>query len=93
MTATNNYVSELLPLAAGTSAQPGNHARPRRHETIHHTHAPPLGRARRNFGNQAERLAADIPGAVGVRYLDRSAHLPMLEQPEEYASMAMACLA
>ncbi|HHJ14092.1 MAG TPA: alpha/beta hydrolase [Gammaproteobacteria bacterium] len=47
-----------------------------------------------NFGNQvAERLAADIPGAVGVRYLDRSAHLPMLEQPEEYASMAMAFLA
>ncbi|RMD65246.1 alpha/beta hydrolase [Candidatus Parcubacteria bacterium] len=39
-----------------------------------------------NFGRQvAERLARDIPGAEGVHYLSRSAHLPMLEQPEEYA--------
>lgn len=33
----------------------------------------------------AERLAEDIPGAVGVTYLQHSAHLPMLEQPAEYA--------
>ncbi len=47
-----------------------------------------------NFGRHvAERLAADIPGAVGVRYLDDSAHLPMLEQPEEYARIAMDFLA
>ena len=47
-----------------------------------------------NFGRHvAERLAADIPGAVGVRYLADSAHLPMLEQPEEYARIAMDFLA
>ncbi len=47
-----------------------------------------------NFGRHvAERLAADIPGAVGVRYLPDSAHLPMLEQPEEYARIAMDFLA
>jgi len=46
-----------------------------------------------NFGTQvAGRLAADIPGAVGVLYLDRSAHLPMLEQPEEYANAVLQFL-
>ena len=38
----------------------------------------------------AERLAArDIPGATGVPYLPDSAHLPMLEQPVEYANVAL----
>lgn len=35
----------------------------------------------------AERLAEDIPGAVGVSYLRKSAHLPMLEEPREYADV------
>lgn len=44
------------------------------------------GRRDVHFGPAiAERLAGDIPGAVGVTYLERSAHLPMLEQPAEYA--------
>jgi pimeloyl-ACP methyl ester carboxylesterase len=39
-----------------------------------------------NFGPAiAERLAHDIPGAVGVEWLAHSAHLPMLEEPEHYA--------
>ena len=34
----------------------------------------------------AERLVQDIPGAVGVSYLEHSAHLPMLEEPDAYAN-------
>lgn len=40
-----------------------------------------------NFGPAiAERLARDIPGVVGIEWLAQSAHLPMLEEPERYAS-------
>jgi pimeloyl-ACP methyl ester carboxylesterase len=43
-----------------------------------------------NFGPQiGERLARDIPGVVGVHWMTRSAHLPMLEQAGEYASAAI----
>jgi 2-hydroxymuconate-semialdehyde hydrolase len=39
-----------------------------------------------NFGPAiAERLARDIPGTVGIHWLEKSAHLPMLEEPEAYA--------
>lgn len=44
------------------------------------------GRHDTNFGPAiAERLARDIPGVVRVEWLENSAHLPMLEQPEAYA--------
>ncbi len=44
------------------------------------------GKSDTNFGPAiAERLARDIPGAVGVEWLENSAHLPMLEEPEAYA--------
>jgi 2-hydroxymuconate-semialdehyde hydrolase len=40
-----------------------------------------------NFGPAiAERLAHDIPGVVRIEWLTHSAHLPMLEEPEHYAS-------
>jgi len=40
-----------------------------------------------NFGPAiAERLAHDIPGVVRIEWLTNSAHLPMLEEPEHYAS-------
>lgn len=46
-----------------------------------------------HFGRQiAQRLAEDIPGAGGVQYLAHSAHLPMLEQPEDYANAALRFL-
>jgi hypothetical protein len=32
----------------------------------------------------AERLAGDIPGVVGVEYLEHSAHMPFQEEPREY---------
>ena len=39
-----------------------------------------------NFGPAiAERLARDIPGVVRIEWLENSAHLPMLEEPEAYA--------
>ena len=42
-----------------------------------------------NFGPQiAKRLARDIPGTVGISWLTNSAHLPMLEQPQEYSDIA-----
>ena len=45
------------------------------------------GRNDTNFGPAiAERLAHDIPGVVGIEWLTNSAHLPMLEEPEHYAS-------
>jgi pimeloyl-ACP methyl ester carboxylesterase len=38
-----------------------------------------------NFGPAiAERLAGDIPGVVGVEYLEHSAHMPFQEEPREY---------
>jgi pimeloyl-ACP methyl ester carboxylesterase len=40
-----------------------------------------------NFGPAiAERLARDIPGAVGIQWMEHSAHLPMLEEPDAYAA-------
>jgi len=40
-----------------------------------------------NFGPAiAERLAADIPGATGVKWMHHSAHMPMEEEPEAYAA-------
>jgi pimeloyl-ACP methyl ester carboxylesterase len=45
------------------------------------------GRQDENFGPAiAERLARDIPGVTGIEWLAHSAHLPMLEEPERYAS-------
>jgi pimeloyl-ACP methyl ester carboxylesterase len=43
------------------------------------------GKVDTNFGPEiAERLASDIPGAVGVEYLEESAHMPFQEEPEAY---------
>lgn len=48
------------------------------------------GRKDTNFGPEiAERLAKDIPGAVGVQWMERSAHMPMLEEPEAYTAAAL----
>lgn len=45
------------------------------------------GKLDTNFGPAiAERLAADIPGAVGVQWMEQSAHMPMQEEPEAYAN-------
>lgn len=44
------------------------------------------GRNDTNFGPAiAERLAHHIPGVVRIEWLENSAHLPMLEEPEAYA--------
>lgn len=44
-----------------------------------------------NFGPEiAERLARDIPGTRGLKWMRRSAHLPMLEEPQLYAAAADA---
>jgi len=44
------------------------------------------GRQDTNFGPViAERLASDIPGVVGVEYLEESAHMPFQEEPQKYA--------
>jgi pimeloyl-ACP methyl ester carboxylesterase len=49
------------------------------------------GRQDENFGPAiAERLVRDIPGAVGVRWMERSAHMPMLEESQAYADAALA---
>ena len=46
------------------------------------------GKQDMHFGTAiAEQLARDIPGTVGVKYLDHSAHLPMLEEPQTYANV------
>lgn len=51
------------------------------------------GRQDTNFGPAlAERLAGDIPGAVGVTYLEHSAHMPFQEEPDAYASAVRAFL-
>lgn len=43
-----------------------------------------------NFGPAlATRLARDIPGAKGILLLEHSSHMPMQEQPEEYAEAVM----
>lgn len=43
------------------------------------------GKVDTNFGPAiAERLAGDIPGVVGIEYLEESAHMPFQEQPEAY---------
>jgi pimeloyl-ACP methyl ester carboxylesterase len=43
------------------------------------------GKLDTNFGPEiAERLASDIPGVVGVEYLEQSAHMPFQEEPEAY---------
>jgi pimeloyl-ACP methyl ester carboxylesterase len=45
------------------------------------------GRQDTNFGPAiAERLARDIPGVIGVTYLENSAHMPFQEEPERYAT-------
>jgi pimeloyl-ACP methyl ester carboxylesterase len=52
------------------------------------------GRADTNFGPAiAERLKSDIPGVVGLKWMERSAHLPMLEEPDAYASAVEEFLA
>ena len=39
-----------------------------------------------NFGPDiAKRLARDIPGATGIRWMQKSAHMPMMEEAEAYA--------
>ena len=48
------------------------------------------GRHDTNFGPAiAERLAKDIPGVVRTEWLEDSAHLPMLEEPQRYADALM----
>ena len=43
-----------------------------------------------NFGPAiAERLVKDIPGATRLQWMENSAHLPMLEEPEAYAAALM----
>jgi 2-hydroxymuconate-semialdehyde hydrolase len=45
------------------------------------------GKQDTNFGPAiAERLAHDVPGTVGIQWLEHAAHLPMLEEPEAYAT-------
>ncbi|MBI1817389.1 MAG: alpha/beta hydrolase [Deltaproteobacteria bacterium] len=52
------------------------------------------GKQDTNFGPAiAERLAGDIPGVVGVEYLDHSAHMPFQEEPEQYARAVARFLA
>jgi pimeloyl-ACP methyl ester carboxylesterase len=44
------------------------------------------GKKDTNFGPAiAERMANDIPGVVGVTYLEESAHMPFQEEPDRYA--------
>lgn len=44
------------------------------------------GRNDTNFGpHLAERLADDISGVVGIVWMEHSAHMPMLEEPQAYA--------
>ena len=42
-----------------------------------------------NFGPDiAVRLAKDIPGVVGLKWMKNSAHLPMMEEPGDYSAAA-----
>lgn len=44
-----------------------------------------------NFGPAlARRLARDIPGVKGIHYLEKSAHMPMQEEPVAYARAVLA---
>jgi pimeloyl-ACP methyl ester carboxylesterase len=44
------------------------------------------GKQDTNFGPAlAQRLAEDIPGVVGIEWLENSAHMAMQEEPEAYA--------
>lgn len=56
-------------------------------------HRPTLlvwGRNDTNFGpHLAERLAGDIPGVVGTKWMEHSAHMPMLEEPQAYADAVL----
>lgn len=46
-----------------------------------------------NFGpHLARRLARDIPGVRGIHYLRGSQHMPMQEEPAEYARAVLAFL-
>ena len=51
------------------------------------------GKQDENFGPAiAERLAADIPGVVGITYLEHSAHMPFQEEPEAYGAAVVRFL-
>ena len=51
------------------------------------------GKQDENFGPAiAERLAADIPGVVGITYLEHSAHMPFQEEPEAYGAAVLRFL-
>ncbi len=46
-----------------------------------------------NFGLPlAQRLARDIPGVRGIEQLERSAHMPMVEEPGAYANAVLEFL-
>ncbi|MFQ5477888.1 MAG: alpha/beta fold hydrolase [Candidatus Krumholzibacteriia bacterium] len=52
------------------------------------------GKQDTNFGPAiAERLAADIPGSVGIVWMEHSAHMPMQEEPEAYGDAVLRFLA
>lgn len=52
------------------------------------------GKVDTNFGPEiAERLASDIPGVIGVEYLESSAHMPFQEEPEAYNAALLRFLA
>ncbi|NNL68139.1 MAG: alpha/beta hydrolase [Myxococcales bacterium] len=52
------------------------------------------GRQDENFGPAiAERLIGDLPGAVGVEWFEHSGHMPMLEEPDKYATEVLAFVA
>lgn len=52
------------------------------------------GKQDTNFGGSvAERLAADIPGSVGIIWMEQSAHMPMQEEPEAYSDAVLRFLA
>ena len=52
------------------------------------------GKQDTNFGPAiAERLASDIPGTVGIRWLEGSAHMPFQEEPDAYNAALLEFLA
>jgi pimeloyl-ACP methyl ester carboxylesterase len=59
-------------------------------EAMRRFDAPTLilwGRHDENFGESvARKLLADIPGAERIEWMEGSGHLPMLEEPAEYAA-------
>jgi pimeloyl-ACP methyl ester carboxylesterase len=51
------------------------------------------GKQDTNFGPAlAERLAGDIPGVLRIEWLEHSAHMPMQEEPDRYASAVLGFL-